>query len=222
MAKLPSTYAVDTGNKLNNRFYDIRWMSTPNVVPEQRWFTSGEQLPQGEEEPTEWGSATVDNEGHLVVNYYRPEVFGPVESVVKLWFVLIYGGPAGEGTLTMLGFADDRYPWGTVIELDEALLVLEKEYMSTWAGMIIWHKGSPALQQIITAEKWRRKRISIIMFGVCDVVNACYGFSPGEVLYGGEVTTEDGEKLRNIYPNSMRIREKIGSIKTTTDKNFNI
>jgi hypothetical protein len=220
MAKLPSTYALDTGNKLGDKFFDIRWMSTPGVVPEQRWFTLGEALPAGEEEPTEWGSGAIDDEGHLVVNYYRPEVFGSIEEVVKLWFILVEGGPIGPNMLTLFGFADGRYPWGTVVEFSEVSSILEKEYFQTWAGMVTWGKGVPLLQQVITAENWRRKRISIMMFGVCDVVNACYGFSPGQVLHGGDITTEDGEKLRNIYPggNTVRIRPRIGSVQDAPSK----
>jgi hypothetical protein len=218
MAKFPSTYAVDTGNKLNERFYDVVWMSTEGVVPEQRWFISGEELPKGEKEPTKWGYGTVDEHGHLVVRYYREEVFGPIENVPKLWFILVDGSPVNPNTKTMFGFADDTHPWGTVIELDEALRVLDKNHMSTWAGMIIWGKGDPFLQQITTAENWRRKRIAVMMMGVCDVVNACYGFSPGKVLHGGEITTEDGEKLRNIYPGATsRIKPRIGSVKNVED-----
>ena len=214
MAKFPSTYAVDTGNKLSDKFFDIRWMSTPGVIPDKRWFTIGQELPAGDEEPTEWGWATVDDNGRLVVRYYRPEVFGSIDEVVKLWFILVDGGPYGPGTLTMFGFADNRFPWGTVVEFDEAIKILNKEDMQTWAGMVVWNKGNPTLQQITTAEKWRRRRISVMMLGVCDVVNSCYGFSPGKVLHGGAITTEDGEKLRSIYPGSSgRIDEKIGSIR---------
>jgi hypothetical protein len=220
MAKFPSTYAVDTGNKLNERFHDVVWMSTKGVVPDQRWFVTGEELPKGEEKPQKWGYATVDEDQRLVVRYYREEVFGPVENVPKLWFILVDGGPIGPGTMTMFGFADDTYPWGTVVELEEALKVLDKKYMSTWAGMIIWGKGDPFLQQIITAENWRRKRIAVMMMGVCDVVNACYGLSPGKVLHGGEITTEDGEKLRNIYPGATsRIRPRIGSVQKLVNDN---
>jgi hypothetical protein len=99
------------------------------------------------------------------------------------------------------------------VDGSEASQVLEKEYMSTWAGMINWRAGDPMIQQITTAPKWRRKRISIMMFGVCDVVNACYGFSYGKVIHGGAITTADGEKLRNIYPGgSERIDSRVGSV----------
>jgi hypothetical protein len=220
MAKFPSTYAVDTGNKLNERFYDIVWMSTEGVVPDQRWFISGEQLPKGDKEPTKWGYGTIDESNHLVVRYYREEVFGSIDEVPKLWFLLIDGGPYGPGTMTMFGFADNKYPWGTVIEYEEVAEVFEKQYFSTWAGMIVWGKGDPFLQQITTAENWRRRRIAVMMMGVCDVVNACYGLSPGRVLHGGAITTEDGEKLRNIYPGSTsRIQPRVGSVRNIVNDN---
>jgi hypothetical protein len=85
--------------------------------------------------------------------------------------------------------------------------------------MINWRAGDPMIQQITTAEKWRRRRLSVMMFGVCDVVNACYGFSPGLVIHGGAVTTADGEKLRDIYPSDNdRIERRIGSVEPLKSK----
>jgi hypothetical protein len=212
MAKFPSTFALDTGNKLSDRFFDICWLSYRlDKQPPKRWYRAGEELPT--EDTVEWGWGEVDSEGHLVVRYYREEVFGPEDELTKLWYVLLDNRHIQPAHLVLLGFADDRYPWGTVVDGSEASQVLEKEYMSTWAGMINWRAGDPMIQQIITAPKWRRKRISIMMFGVCDVINACYGFSPGKVIHGGEVTTADGEMLRNIFPGgSVRIDQRIGSV----------
>jgi hypothetical protein len=219
MAKLPSTFAFDTGEKLSDRFFDVRWLSTElGVPPPKRWYVAGEELPI--EEPTEWGRGEVDDDGRLVVKYYRKEVFGSEDEVVKLWFVLLDNRHIQPAHLVLLGFADNRYPWGTVVDASEASRVLKKEYVSTWAGMINWRAGDPEIQQITTAPSWRRKRISIMMFGVCDVVNACYGFSPGKVIHGGAITTEDGEKLRNIYPGgSSRIDQRIGSVEKNKTEN---
>lgn len=218
MAKLPSTYAVDTGKKLNDRFFDIRWRSAGMTPPPKRWYMIDEEMPNTD--ISEWGWGEVDVEGHLVAKYYREEVFGSEEEVVKLWFVLLDGRHLQPAHFILLGFADDTYPWGTVVESSEATRTLSKEQMSSWAAMINWRAGDPMIQQITTAPNWRRRRISILMFGVCDVVNACYGFSPGKVLYGGEVTTADGEKLRDIYPkDSDRIQRRIGSVEKTVDNN---
>ena len=211
MAKLPSTFALDTGNKLSDNFFDIRWLSAGMRPPPKRWYTTSEELPT--EDLSEWGRGEVDAEGRLVVKYYREEVFGSEDEVVKMWFVLLDGRHIQPAHLILLGFADDRYPWGTVLEGAEASRVLEKEYMSTWAAMINWRAGDPMIQQITTAEKWRRRRLSVMMFGICDVVNACYGFSPGKVLHGGAITTADGEKLREIYPaDNDRIEPRVGSV----------
>ena len=212
MAKFPSTYALDTGKKLSDRFFDIRWLSSGMDAHPKRWYTAGEELPSND--PTEWGWGEVDAEGRLVVKYYREEVFGPEDEMVKMWFVLLDGRHLQPEHFILLGYADDRYPWGTVLDGSEASQVLEKEYMSSWAGMINWRAGDPMIQQITTSPKWRRKRISVMMFGVCDVVNACYGFSPGKVIHGGAVTTADGEKLREIYPGgSARIDPRVGEFK---------
>jgi len=201
VAKLPSTFALDTGNKLSDNFFDIRWISFDlNTQAPKRWYTVGEELPGGD--LTEWGWGEVDAEGRLVVKYYREEVFGSEDEVTKLWFALLDGRHIQPAHFILLGFADGRYPWGTVLDGSEASQVLEKGYMSTWAAMINWRAGDPMIQQITTAPNWRRKRLSVMMFGVCDVVNACYGFSPGIVIHGGA-----------IYPGgSSRIDDRIGSV----------
>jgi hypothetical protein len=214
MANLPSTYAVDTGKKLSNGMHDIRWLATPGVVPEKRWFVAGEELPQGELGPQEWGFATVDSNGRLVVNYYREEVFGSPEDAPKLWFVLVDGRNKTPQQMTLFGYWDDTYPPGTIVEEREVLSKIDSKHQSSWAGMVSWFVGDPILQQVITAPQYRRKRIAIMMFGVCDIVNACYGLSPGLVLHGGSVTTEDGEKLRSIYPQSVRMDQRVGEFKS--------
>mgnify|MGYP006268553493 CR=1 FL=1 len=214
MAKLPSTYAVDTGNMLGNGLFDIRWFATPGVVPEKRWYTAGDELPQGDDgDPEEWGKASIDQNGRLVVDYYREEVFGPVEEAPKPWFILSDGRNKIPAQMALFSYMDDSFPLGTVVSEQEATEKLGAEYLRNWAGMVCWLVGDPVLQQVITAPNWRRKRIAIMMFGVCDIVNACYGFSPGKVLHGGAVTSEDGEKLRDIYPESVRIDKRIGSFK---------
>jgi hypothetical protein len=213
MAKLPSTYAVDSGKKLSNGLNDIVWMSTEGVVPERRWFFTGEDLPKGESEPKLWGYGSVDTDGRLVVHYCREEVFGPLEEAPNLWFVLVDGRNKLPEQMSLFGFWDNSYPMGTIVSENEALENLGVDHLKGWAGMISWFVGDPVIQQVMTSPKYRRKRVSIMMFGVCDVVNACYGLSPGRVLHGGAVTTEDGEKLRNIYPQSSRIDKRIGSFK---------
>ncbi len=209
MAKLPSTFAVDTGNKLNDRFFDVRWMSAGFGPPPKRWFGAGEPLPDGE--LTEWGRGSVDADRRLVVDYYRDEVFGSVDEMPKMWFLLLDGRDQLPAHFLMLGFADDRFPAGTVIDGKDARL--ERSYMGSWAGLINWRAGDPMLQQITTAENWRRKHIAVMMIGVCDIVNGCYGFSAGKVLHGGAVTTADGEMLRDVWGhNSERVDPRIGSV----------
>lgn len=211
MAKLPSTFAVDTGNKLSDRFFDVRWMSAGFGPPPKRWFGVGEPLPDGE--LTEWGRGRVDAEGRLVADYYREAVFGSFDEMPKLWFLLLDGRNQLPAHFLMLGFADDRFPAGTVVDGKDAQL--ERSYIGTWAGLVNWRAGDPMLQQITTAENWRRKHIAVMMLGVCDIVNACYGFSAGKVLHGGAITTADGEMLREVWGGGPdRIDPRIGSVQT--------
>jgi hypothetical protein len=49
------------------------------------------------------------------------------------------------------------------------------------------------------------------MFGVADLVNSCSGFGPGKLLYGGEVTTDDGERVGEAFGGSSRVVPRIGS-----------
>lgn len=210
MAKVPASFAVDYGQKLSDRFHDIRWLSKSNEPPLRRWFTLGEQLPDGHGDV--FGFGTVDDDDRLVVNCTLPGFFDSADSI-PLWFVLVDRRGMQPSHFVLLAYADDSYPMGTVFEAHEASKLFDDQYLSNWAALINWREGDPMLQQITVAPAWRRRRLATKMTCICDIVNACYGFSPGRVLHGGAVTTEDGEKLRNVFSGaSDRIDPRSGSV----------
>ena len=78
-------------------------------------------------------------------------------------------------------------------------------------GFLQWFKQDSKIQQIFVEEKWRRKRVTLALFGVADLVIVSGNYGP--YLNGGEVTTNDGETLRNAWAGSLRVNPRIGSVK---------
>lgn len=215
MTSVSSTFAFDAGLRLGNRFFDVRWASIAGVPPKQRWFTSEIDLPEGSS--SLWGYGDVDEHGRLVIHYDHPELFDSAHPYLSLWFVLIDMRHTNPAHLVLLAYRNDAMPRGTVVEAEEASTLFNDEFLSSWVGMVNWRLGDPELQQIRTAENWRRKRVALTMTICCDIVNGCYGFSPGKVLHGGAITTSDGENLRRVFSGaSERIDKRIGSFRQIT------
>ena len=213
MASVSSTFALDTGLRLGDRFFDVRWASKPGTPPQQRWFTSEQDLPDGSTHL--WGYGEVDVDGRLVIHYDHPELVNDERPDLSLWFVLVDMRHFNPPHLVLLSYRNDAMPRGTVVGAKEASEMFDDEFLSSWAGMINWRYGDPELQQITTAPNWRRKRVALTMTICCDIVNGCYGFSPGKVLHGGSITTSDGEKLRGAFSGAReRVEKRIGSVST--------
>lgn len=192
---------------LNEKWADIRF-----VRSEQSSRDGG--LTKDEQPPTEdvYGWCENGDNGRLIAHYHREEIFGSFEDTIKLWFVLFDGSHLNPPHLALLSYADGRFPMGTVLTEDQfADANLGKDDLVSFVAKITWRKGDPIVQQIYTHPDWRRKRIMLAMFGVADLVNSCGGYSPGKLLYGGEVTTEDGERMREAFDGSSRIVPRIGS-----------
>ena len=208
MSKFPFVYAWDTGRMLDDRWADIRFARSERSVRDGDIYAS-EQPPDDQI----YGWCEVGEDGLLVARYHREEVFGPAETTVKLWFLLVDGGHLNPPHLALLAYADGRFPWGTVLtEAQAKLRGIDTDYLrDSHVAMMSWRKGDPIAQRIYTHPDWRRKRIMVAVFGVADLVNACGGYSPGKLLYGGEITTEDGERIREAFEGSARIVPRIGS-----------
>lgn len=211
MSSVSSTFALDTGLRLGDRFFDVRWASKPGTPPQQRWFTSEQDLPEGSSHL--WGHGEVDSNNRLVIHYDHPELFDSEHPELSLWFVLVDMRHTNPAHLVLLSYRNDAMPRGTVLEAKEASTLFDDKFLSSWTGLLNWRSGDPELHQITTAQDWRRKRVALTMTICCDIVNACYGFSPGKVTHGGSITTADGEKLRNAFSGaSERIDKRTGSV----------
>ena len=81
---------------------------------------------------------------------------------------------------------------------------------SVRTGYLQWFRESSKIQQITVAEEWRRKRITLALFAVGDLVLLSGGIGP--LLNGGDVTTSDGEKLREAWSTSNRVLPRNGSV----------
>ncbi len=105
-------------------------------------------------------------------------------------------------TVSLIGFATSRYPDGTVLTVEQARA--EVDQIPEQAGAIRWGKGDPRLEQIYTAPDFRRRRLSIKMIHVADILNEAAGW--GGYLYGGGELTSDGQHLANAWTHSARLQ----------------
>jgi len=131
-----------------------------------------------------------------------------------LWYVKVYADNAFPPTRSILAFADNRFPDGTVLEYGQALRLDIAPSQS--CGFIRWFKNDSSVQQIFVSEEHRRKRISTKLFGVADIMIVSDINWNGIFLNGGHVTTNDGEALRAKWQasGSTRLADRIGSVKT--------
>lgn len=143
----------------------------------------------------------LDADGNLLVGH----VTDHLPDTPAIWWVLRHEpNPLGD-TVSLIGFADDDLADGTVLPVAKAVelgVARGKEQ----ACAIRWGKGDPKLEQIHVRESLRRKRLSVKMIHVADVVNESAGW--GGYIYGGMELTPDGEKLAGAWQHSPRLRPK--------------
>jgi hypothetical protein len=121
-----------------------------------------------------------------------------------LWWVLVEEHHGLVPTISLIAYADARYPDGTVLTTDQYRA--EVGASRPQAGAIRWGKGDPKLEQIYTAPDYRRRRMSIKMIHTADIINEAAGW--GGYLYGGEELTSDGQQLAAAWSGSQRLREQ--------------
>jgi hypothetical protein len=172
------------------------------------------------EKPTEaehlWFSS-LDLDGNLFMNWRDPDIVGITP---PLWYVLhevnspYPGGPQIPFVFIHAMYGDDFEP-GTIVKGKK---LLEKNIKVTNFGVgnsirvayLQWFRESSKIQQITVNQEWRRKRITLALFGIGDLVLLSGNIGP--LLNGGDITTPDGENLRQAWSGSKRLLPRIGSV----------
>ena len=160
-------------------------------------------------EPIWFGS--VDEDENLFINWRDKDVMGIAP---PMWYVVKDAPrphPNGPDIPMMFIYAlyGDDFPSGTIV-MEEDLIKNKFVSHSERVGFVQWFKQDSKIQQIFVEEKWRRKRVTLALFGVADLVIVSGNYGP--YLNGGDVTTGDGEKLREAWDGSKRVVQRIGSV----------
>ena len=202
--------------RLNDAWLNIAAFSTeehlrPSVIKSSSKPSS--------EEPIWFGSLSSD--GNLFMNWNDADV----EQVPPLWYIFqITPRPFPNGPFLPCAFVHamygDEFEKGTVVEstwfTDRGIKPVSKR-----VGFVQWFLNDSKLQQIFVDPEWRRKRITLALFGIADLVIVAGELGP--FLHGGDVTTTDGEQLRKAWSGSKRLDERIGTvgqIQIKPDENF--
>lgn len=147
--------------------------------------------------PFSW--TELDGDGRLVVGMTHDHL----PDTPALWWVLRDEPHPLAPTVCLVAFADGAFPDGTVLTVRQAKEagVLDGREQ---AGAVRWGKGDPKLEQVYTAPDYRRRRMSVKMVHVADLVNEAAGW--GGYLYGGSELTPDGQRLAEAWSGSLRLR----------------
>ena len=146
-----------------------------------------------------WSFSSVDDNGRLVISVPKEHL----PDAPPMWYLLMRDYARSPLSQTLIGFADNEYPDGTVIELDE---FKRKGFdVKQRACAIKWGFGDPHITQLYVAEEHRRKRMSIKIINVADVVNVAGNW--GGFIYGGDQVTAMGEKLGHAWNGSSRLKQ---------------
>lgn len=192
--------------QLTDRWAEVHAFSTeeferPSIVVSENRPTDSEVIWFG----------SVDEDENLFINWRDKDIIGIAP---PLWYVVKDAPrphPNGPDIPMMFIYAlyGDDFPSGTIVmETD----LIKKKFVghSERVGFLQWFKQDSKIQQIFVEEKWRRQRVTLALFGVADLVIVSGNY--GAYLNGGDVTTSDGETLRNAWAGSRRVIERKGSV----------
>lgn len=192
--------------QLNDKWAEVHAFSTeeferPSIIVSEDKPTQADVI---------WFSS-VDDEGNLFMNWRDTDIMGITP---PLWYVVKDAPrphPNGPPIPMMFVYAlyGDDFPSGTIV-MENDLIRNKFIGHSERVGFIQWFKKDSKIQQIFVEEKWRRRRVTLALFGVADLVIVSGGYGP--FLNGGEITTSDGEKLRSAWSGSKRVNPRIGSV----------
>jgi hypothetical protein len=182
---------------------------------DQRWSLvrnySGDEHPkpstvESDSPPTEskhLSSVSLCDDGHLSVDLNDDQFDGSPQ----MWYALEESDNPVE-MVAVHGIVSDLFSPGCVVDLKDAVQAGLRP--ADRAGFIRWFRKDSRMQQIYTSPEWRRRRVSTVLIAVADIVIVSGGYGPH--LNGGDVTTEDGEKLREAWAGSPRVSPRIGSV----------
>lgn len=201
MVELNPAYFV-IGQQLTDKWRAVNAYTCDDKHPPMT-VLHGEHTP--ETEAVYFGA--LDEQGNLVVTLQRQEF----HTCPDMWYVLTERPNGTPPNLSLLAFATNEYPKGTIVTPQQA----EQHGITPQQQIaaIQWGYGDPKLHQIAVAPEWRRKRIALALIGTADVINMAGNYSGDTVLYGGDVTTSGGETLRQAWSKSPRVMPRQGEIK---------
>lgn len=150
----------------------------------------------------------IDAMGNLVIKM-NDEQF---EGSPNLWYIIEEINTPTD-MIAIHGMKCPSFPEGTVIKIKD----VERFGInpSNRVGFIRWFRSDSRLQQVYTAEEWRRKRVSTKLIAAADIIIIAGEY--GNYLNGGDITTSDGEKLREAWSESPRVMKRIGSVESVDE-----
>lgn len=186
------------GSKLNDEWLRVSSFSSdkhpkPSLISEDDYQT--DEIP--------FSSTSIDQKGNLVISI-NDEKFSGLENI---WF-LLDEKKIPTPMYAIHGVFSKAFPAGTLVrkkDLDGTSITQDQ-----LVGFVRWFKSDSRLQQVFVSENWRRKNISSLLIYSADI--AIIAGEMGPYLNGGDITTSDGEKLRQAWSESLRVTPRMGSV----------
>lgn len=188
------------GPKLNNN-----WFMVANYANDEHEKPSTVTGPTPPTDAKALSFTEIDSRGNLVIRMDDEQFDGSP----TLWYILEETNVHTE-LIALHGMSCSSFPEGTVIKIKNVdLFGINPENR---VGFIRWFRQDSRLQQVYTAEEWRRRRVSTKLIAAADIMIIAGEMGP--YLNGGDITTNDGEKLREAWNGSSRVIPRIGSVET--------
>jgi GNAT superfamily N-acetyltransferase len=157
------------------------WFVREHPLPHGRWAVRGVLDPSHEDgmvldDPVDTSGmyvfwrAGLDAQGRLAVLPTAMEVPG----VPELWFVDLGEDPAAPGLQTLVAFASDHLPAGTVVP--NAVFFSMSVRSREQVGAIRWARASGAVDQLYVAADWRRRGIGTLLLQSAGAFHQAHGW----------------------------------------------
>ena len=185
------------GPKLNNN-----WFTVANYANDEHEKPSTVSGPSAPTDAKALSFTEVDEKENLVIRMDDDQFDGSP----SLWYILEEIKFPTE-MLALHAMTCNSFPEGTVVEIKN--LDFSEISPKNRAGFIRWFRKDSRIQQIYTAEEWRRKRVSTKLLAAADIIIISGEFGP--YLNGGDITTNDGEQLRQQWGHSSRVLPRVGT-----------